>query len=201
MMKSINISTKITLLILLVSLVAVSAIGFFTYDFLLKANQEKNVTNLSVIAENKAGYLNSYFDKIVIGIKTIQSSDVIKNGAAATTAATVDPLMALMGGGGDEESTPAEETSSDPLKDFLIKQKEIYGFEHLLITSNTGTIVSSSEGKTGAFLDEDGLMFHEGQKGIYFSMVGHDTTGYKSFVVAPVEMTSGPHLLIAKINL
>ena len=76
MIKSINISTKITLLILLISLAAVTAIGFFTYDYIRKTHQDKFTTNLHVIADNRAGYLNSYFDKVVTAIKAIQQSSI-----------------------------------------------------------------------------------------------------------------------------
>jgi PAS domain S-box-containing protein len=201
MMKNINISTKITLLILLVSLVAVTAISFFTYDYILKTNQEKHITNLSVIADNKAGYFNSYFDKIVTSIKTIQESDDVKTLGSTTPAdesGGVD-LMAMMGGG----DTPADSTASsaDPLQDLLAKQKNIYGFDEIAVITHTGSIVKSSEGRTGNFLDPDGLTFHEGQKGIYFSIIQKDSSGYKSFVAAPISSETGPHLVIAKINL
>jgi PAS domain S-box-containing protein len=205
MMKNINISTKITLLILLVSLVAVTAISFFTYDYVLKANQEKHTTNLSVIADNKAGYLNSYFDKIVTAIKTIQESDAIKNigGTPSTTSddgGGVD-LLAMMDGGDESQPTDEPAPTADPAQQMLGKQKAIYGFDELAIITNTGTIVKSSEGRSGNFLDPDGLTFHEAQKGIYFSIIQKDSSGYRSYVAAPVTTAAGDHLVIAKINL
>ena len=205
-MKNINISTKITLLILLVSLVAVTAISFFTYDYVLKANQEKHTTNLSVIADNKAGYLNSYFDKIVTAIKTIQESDAIKNIGGTTTTDSADDgggvdLLALMGG--SDEPQPADDATAtaDPAQLLLTKQKSIYGFDELAIITHAGAIVKSSEGRSGNFLDPDGLTFHEAQKGIYFSIIQKDSTGYRSYVAAPVTTATGEHLVIAKINL
>src|SRR5690349_1748131 len=88
MIKGINISTKITLLIFLLSLVAITAVSFFTYDYLKKANQEKYITSLSVIADNRAAYLSSYLSSAVAATKLLQESDVIKSGGASPSVAT-----------------------------------------------------------------------------------------------------------------
>src|SRR5690348_4500673 len=106
MMKSINISTKITLLILAISLVAVAAISFFSFDYHLKANQEKFATNLGVIADNRAAYFNTYFERAGTAIKILQNSDRVKGGGAASAAPAADDMSALMGG------PPAPETES-----------------------------------------------------------------------------------------
>ena len=89
MMKSINISTKFTVLILAVSLVAVAAISFFSYDYHLKANQEKFATNLAVIADNQTAYFNSYFERAERTVQFLQNSDKLRSG--------------LAGGGGSSE--------------------------------------------------------------------------------------------------
>src|SRR5688572_25268421 len=78
MLKSINISTKFTILILVICLVAVAAISFFSYDYHLKANQEKFATNLAVIADNQMAYFNTYFERAERAIKFLQNSDRIK---------------------------------------------------------------------------------------------------------------------------
>lgn len=54
MIKNINVSTKITLLILAVALVAVAAISFFSYDYHVKTVREKHLTNLNALADNYA---------------------------------------------------------------------------------------------------------------------------------------------------
>lgn len=208
MMKSINISTKITLLIFLLSLVAVTAISFFTYDYLKKANQEKYTTTLSVIADNRAGYMSTYLDKAVTVIRTMQESDIIKSGGQATQAAPTEggDLMAMMGG--EESETTAEDTttettapaeSSNPLKEYLTKQKETYGFEQVFITSTQGGIVTSTESKTGNFFDPDGATFNEAQKDIYFSIIHPDSLD--CYAAAPITTPSGQQLLIIKLDL
>src|SRR5688500_140477 len=106
MMKGIQISTKITLLILFLSVIAVTAVSVFTYDHVIKINQEKFTTNLAVIADNRAAYFNNHFDKVVTSIKTLQESETLKGGPVAATA-PVDGGLDLMDMG-SEEST--EET-------------------------------------------------------------------------------------------
>src|SRR5690242_16629791 len=86
MIKSINVSTKITLLILAVSLVAVVAISFFSYDYHLKTNQEKYSTVLSVIADNRAAYFNTYFERAANAIQILQNSETLKNGGQSSAA-------------------------------------------------------------------------------------------------------------------
>src|SRR5688572_33269289 len=98
MMKSINISTKFTVLILAVSLVAVAAISFFSYDYHLKANQEKFATNLAVIADNQTAYFNTYFERAERAIQFLQNSDKLKSsGAAAGDGGGMDLMMPAIG--------------------------------------------------------------------------------------------------------
>jgi PAS domain S-box-containing protein len=222
MMKSINISTKITLLILLLSLVAVAAVSFFTYDYIRKTNQEKYITNLSVIADNRAGFFSTYLEKAVTKIQALQESEIIKSGGVATSpapAAEDGDLTALMApaeepqsaenteAAEDAEATETEETAttetsgSNPLNEYLTRQKGNFGFELIMITSPTGSIAASTDGKSGNFLDPDGALFNEAQKGIYFSTIRNDSLGYHSYVGAPVTTNAGNKLLIARINL
>jgi PAS domain S-box-containing protein len=206
MMKSINISTKITLLIFVLSLVAVSAISFFTYDYLKKANQEKYTTNLSVVADNRAGYLSSYLDKTVTAIRTMQEADAIKSGGTSPQTSPSpseegDP-MAMVTESEPVEGTVEEvvpEETDNPLQEYLSKQQENFGFERVLIITKQGNIVASSDGKSGNFFDPDGATFNEGQKGIYFSVIHPDSLD--AFVAAPVTTPSGDQLLIVKLDL
>jgi PAS domain S-box-containing protein len=200
MMKGIKISTKVTLLILFLSMVAAGAISFFTYDYVIKTNHEKFITNLTVIADNRASYFNNYFDKVASAIKIIQESETIKTGQkSSTTGSDEVDLMSMMGG---EEQAPAEETpAGDPLKEYLNMQKDAFGFEEILITSTTGSIVTSTSGKSGNMLDPDGITFELAQKDIYFSMIRHDSLGYHAYAGAPVTTPSGNQLVIVKLNL
>ncbi|HYC86651.1 MAG TPA: hypothetical protein VEB86_15570, partial [Chryseosolibacter sp.] len=209
MMKGIKISTKITLLIVLLGMVAVSAIGLFTYDLVIKARQEKFTTNLRVVAENRAAYLDHYLDKFVAGIKVLQESETLKTGgvdAAATP--QVIPVSDFATEGATETEGTSEETevvsdspAASPLEDYLKFQKGVYGFEEIFLTTPTGSIVASTNGKSGNLLDPDGISFDQGQKGIYMSMITPESGNFTTFFVAPVNSNSGMQLLLAKVKL
>lgn len=192
MIKNINISTKITLLIFVISLVAVSAISFFTFDFVQKTNREKFATTLNVVAENRAGFVSTYLEKVVFAVRTLQQSDVLTTGGESQ--APTDEFLLV------DQAAPAAEPAVSK-DDFLNEQISVYGFEEILITTPTGAILHSTKGRSGNFLDPDGATFAEAQKGIYFSIIRPDSTGFPSFVSAPIANASGDQLLIVKINL
>lgn len=204
MMKNINISTKITLLIFVLSLVAVTAISFFTYDYLRKANQEKYTTSLSVVTDNRAEFLNAHLNKAVVAIRTMQESEILMSGGATSSFAPAEgeDLMSMMDPGPGEEDTTIQSspgTSRTTLQDYLLKQKQNFGFEEILVTTTQGAIVASTSGKSGNFLDPDGATFNEAQKGIYFSIIHPDSLD--AYAAAPIQAASGVQLLIVKIDL
>jgi PAS domain S-box-containing protein len=204
MMKGIKISTKITLLILLLGIVAVGAISLFTYDRVVKSNQEKFTTSLNVIAENRAAFLDHYFDKAITSIGVIQQSDVLKSGGSSSTAPAVDEMLEVDQSNASEEpseetTTPASEGNS--LSDIIKKQKEVHGFEEIYLTSNTGYIVAATNGKTGNLLDPDGTTFENARRGIYLSMIVSDSAGFHGFVSSAVTINGQEQLIIAKLKL
>jgi PAS domain S-box-containing protein len=213
MIKGIKISTKITLLILLLAVIAVTAISLFTYDQVIKTNHDKFVTNLTVIADNRAAYYNHYFDKTVSSIRLLQESPILKNGASIQPIVSTgeEDLMELTS---NEESTetsdlsapteelaPTGEPQQTSVADYLRQQKELFGFEEIYITGKTGSIVAATNGKSGNLLDPDGITFDQAQKGIYFSMVKEDSLGFHTHAGAQLITLSGEQLLIIKINL
>lgn len=204
MMKGIKISTKITLLILLLGAVAVTAISLFTFDVVIKSNQEKFTTNLSVIAENKATFFSHYLDRAAMSLKTLQESERLKNPAAAGPA-PADDMTSIMsdveGDGSETEELAATTGSSDPLADALQTEKSIHGFEDIFITSTNGTIIASTNGKTGNFLDPDGLTFDRAQRGIYFSLIRQDSSGFHLYASAPLTSGEETRLIIARVSL
>jgi PAS domain S-box-containing protein len=182
MIKNINISTKVTILIIVIALIAVTAISLFTYDYNLKTNQEKFTNNLSVIADNKAEYLNTYFDKVESYIHLIQSSERLGSH-------TTDSALAAL---------PPVEVN---LNDFATQQKDIFEFDQVMITTPNGEILASTDPKktSGNLLDPDGHTFGQSQLGIYFSNL--DSTGNALYVGAPLETSRGKQLLIVRLNL
>lgn len=212
-MKSINISTKITILILVVSLVAVAAISFFSYDYHLKANQEKFATTLNVVADNRAAYFNSYFEKAAVAIRMLQGSDRIKGGdAAATAAAAPDAGMdALMGGPPATEEVSSDTilttgtTTDQSLSDYLAAQKELLGVDEIIITSATGAVQASTDPAVkGALVDPDGVTFDRAKANLYFSafLIDKKKNFYYTYAAGAVTDNAGAqHLIFIKLNL
>lgn len=195
MLKNIKISTKITFIILITSLVAVTAISFFTYDYNLKANQEKFTNNLHVIVESRAEYFNTYFEKVIAGIKHIQNAEVIKTGGTG--------MVSLVDLPEPDSTGMSIPSSTDPVKDFLTLQKEAFGFDQLYITSPTGSIsISTDPDKTsGNLVDPDGVLFQKGGNGIYAGPVVKENDEYITYLSAPLQTPSGNQILVAKLKL
>lgn len=206
MFKNIKITVKISVIILAVSLLAVLAISFFTYDYNLQTNKEKFLINLNVLADSRAEHFNSYFEKVITGIKAIQNSDAVKQGGSPA-AAINDFAMPLMQT--DDSSAgdlSVEEPATDPLLAYLIKQKEIFGFDQIMITSTVGNIIASTDPRQEAgrnLKDPDGSTFAAGQQRIYIGSVFKDSVdgNYITHIAAPLNTDSGSKLLIVKLNL
>ena len=201
--KRVNISTKITTLVLTISVLAVLAISFFTYEFNLQTNREKIISNLNVITENRASQVNTYFDKIDFELGLLQRASEITNVASDTGTTESDPFAAMFDMGGGETEAPAEESADagSPLEQYLATQKDNFKFEQIYVTSNTGAIKAStdSENKQGNFSDPDGTSFENGLKAIHYSSVFKDKDKYYMFALAPI--TGAGELLIVKLNL
>src|SRR6478609_5823313 len=98
MFRNIKISAKITGLVFLLTLIAVTAISFFTYTVNLQANQDKYANNLSVVADNRAGLLNTYIEKLTFTLGSLQNSEALKSNLASTGSPDASG-MDMMGGG------------------------------------------------------------------------------------------------------
>ena len=206
MMKSINISTKVTLLIMAVSLAAIAAISFFSYDYHRKNTQDKYAATLGVIADNRAAYFNTFFERASIAIQVLQNSNEIKSAGSGTPQSGGADLMALMGpppGAGDTVLTSA--STDQALASVLTRQKYLLGVEDITVTSTTGAIVASTDpAATGNFIDPDGVTFDRAKNGIYFSSVLRDKKAkyYFTYAAGAIKDTAGvKQLVIVKLNL
>ena len=209
MMKSINISTKFTVLILAVSLVAVAAISFFSYDYHLRANQEKFATNLSVIADNQTAYFNSYFERAERTVQFLQNSEKLRSslgsGGGSSSEGGADLLMAPIG----QEITAPSDSASGPqelsLADYLNEIKSTLHVSDITITSGTGAVsVSTDPNVKGNFIDPDGVTFDRAKSGIYFSRIQRDKTkkNYLTHVSGVVnDNNGGQHVILVKLDL
>ncbi len=210
MMKSINISTKIAILILSISLVAVAAISFFSYDYHLKSNRDKFTTTLTVIADNRALYFNTYFEKNAHALELLQQDEKLRpaSGSSAPADGGGFDMMAMTGEApSDSEADTVLNSSSSngSLSDYLNEQKDILGVSDILLTSTTGTVVASTDPSIkGSFIDPDLATFSNAQKGVYFSSILRDKKKkkYYVYVAGTVNDTSAQkQLIIIKLDL
>jgi len=72
MLKGIKVSTKITILVMAIALVAVFAIGFFTFEYNQKATRDKWMYSLAAIAQARTEYLTTFFAAKENELKTLQ---------------------------------------------------------------------------------------------------------------------------------
>lgn len=188
MFRNIKISAKITGLVLILAIVTVAAISFFTYQVNREAAEEKLINTLSVVADNRAELLNTRLNGIYTSLELLQQTNSVNNALGAAEVETASPA--------EDDST----ASVDPATGALNNLKAAYGFDQLLITDSKGVVAASTDPsfkKGNNFPDPDGFFFGGASQGIYFSTVKKEGDKYSVFAGAPAE----GKLLIAKINL
>jgi hypothetical protein len=176
MMKRINISTKFSVLILAVSLTAVSAISFFSYDYHIKTNQEKFATNLAVIADNQTAYFNTYFEKAERALQYLQNSEMLRAKLASGAGGGMDLMMAPIGGAMSAEGDSSDvEAQDNSLEGYLSQQKLTLEVSDITLTSGTGAVTATTDALVkGNIIDPDGVSFDRAKSGVYFSPVQRD---------------------------
>ncbi len=194
MINGIKIHTKVRILILLLSIVAI-ALSCFTYDHIKKTNKEKRISILRADADKKTAYMNAYFDQAVNAIRLIQGMVILRRkiddqnkGLSASTITQNEEII-------DKDQSMLQ------VANLIRLQEAIFGFEHILIISPEGSIKVSTLGLSGNFTDPDGVTFKKSQKGIYVSLVQQDNIGYHTYVGGPVKTHQGTQLLLIKLNL
>ena len=207
MMKRINISTKFTVLILAVSLIAVGAISFFSYDYHLKTNEQKFATNLAVIADNQTAYFNTFFENAERSLKYLQNSETLK--AKLATAGGGGGLDLMMPPIGDEMASVSDstesETKDESLEGFLSEVRSTLDIAEVTITSTTGSVIATTDPIVkGNVIDPDGVAFDRARTGIYFSPIYRDKSkkGYYTYAIGAInDISGGQHLIHLKLDL
>jgi PAS domain S-box-containing protein len=217
MIKNINVSTKITLLILAIALVAVTAISFFSYDYHLRTIREKNLASLNAVADNYANYFNTFFNRGTVAVQLIQEAEILKNKPNASSAAAADDFIAAAFADPTAGADPAAENldtaseptlestdSGNPLNDYLVKQKSILGVDEIILTSPTGSVIAASDPSIkGNFMDPDGV-FTKAKTGIYYTNIYRDkkTKNYHMFVTgSTIDGENNPVIILVKLDL
>jgi PAS domain S-box-containing protein len=204
MLRNIKIRTKFTLAILAISLVAVAAIGFFTYDYNLRANREKYKTSLNAIADSRAAYFSAFFERAEAGLRIIRDADELAGKAPLEETDDID-LMALFTQVSDDSEADTTETDSSEggINSYLQKQKVTFGFDQLYVTTSSGSILSSTDPglNSGNFVAPDGGLLLRGKQEIYFGSVVREGNRFVTYAAAPITSSLNGDVLIAKIDL
>jgi PAS domain S-box-containing protein len=173
MWKKIRITTKISLIIIVITLAGTAGIGFFCFSYLQKAHRDKYLYSLSALARLRAEQVELFFENEKKHIEKILYY--------------LDPSSAGMEG---QSLTTAMEMVAGP-----------YHKGALLINPSgqvlESTDLSFTEGST--FTDPDGSSFKPALQGVHFSSVFKDEEGYFLYALAPHG--SGTQLLAVKISL
>src|SRR5215203_4692527 len=85
MIKNINVSTKITILILAITLIAVASISFFSYDFHRKSAISNNTGFLTSVANNYASYFSTYFERAGTALEILKNAPAIVSNTSGAT--------------------------------------------------------------------------------------------------------------------
>jgi PAS domain S-box-containing protein len=207
MIKNINVSTKITLLILAIALVAVIAISFFSYDYHVKSLQQKHQANLSAIADNYASYFNNYFERGGLAVKVLQSSDVLTQAAQPASSPASDPMMGMdmpmdIGPPPDAAPGPTSSEGGSSVATFLAKQKETLGVDDIIITNTAGSVIETTNpALSGKFVKIDKVP-SAGE--IHITQIQRDkyTKLYSAYAAGLIADTAGnSKVVLVKLNL
>ncbi|MFM7855022.1 MAG: GAF domain-containing protein, partial [Flammeovirgaceae bacterium] len=159
MLQRFKISTKITGLTIAIALVAILAMGFFTYHINVEAAKEKFNATISTIADNKAGNVNNYFDYIATTVNFFQQSEIISNYL---------------------------QNSPDSLSKFLKQVKETYPIQEIFITDTKGAIKATTNSQTN-FHDPDGTFMDKASSGLHYSTIKKADDNYMLYAGAPLH--------------
>lgn len=222
MFKNIKISTKITGLVVAMALITVLAVSFFTYDYNLKARQEKYGANLGVIADSRALNIEYFFNHQSAALSQIAELSSLKT--------ALDDIKNDDDGGFFFSMSDDEEEESDELNDeetedededeellfedepaldniggIISKLKNEYKFADIVILNSKGIISASTNPgwkKGQNFNDPDGTTLSESKKGIHFSNVLKENKDYLLYAGVPVRSASNEtYTFLAKIKL
>ncbi len=203
MFRNINISTKIGVLVLLLTGLAVVTISFFTQDFHRKNVYDKYAATLEALTDSRAAYVNVQTERIIQALIILQESDALKNQSTSSApfGGGMDEMDMFGGGDGSSDTTSTSSAVSDPVLDLLTKQKDLFGFESITLTTASGSIVKSTDGKSGNFPDPDGATFDRAKNNIYFSAVLKDEVGYTGYAAAALSTGTDTQLIIIRYTL
>jgi PAS domain S-box-containing protein len=194
MFKNIKIGSKITSLTLLVVLLTVVAVSFIAYKFSEKSIEGRYLESLNAVADLKVEQIDTYFKQAKINADLISELPVVKSQLYQVRekfASKSDSLGDLY----EELWTP-----------YLSAIKNKNRIQNIYITNTSGQVVYSTDSKIpfGRFIsDPDGNTLSESRAGYYFSNIYWDGPKMMLTLGAPLfdrsNVLSG--LLLLQLNM
>lgn len=201
MFKNINISGKITGLVIGVVLLTVLTISFIAYHFSKNAIEDRYFESINILAELKKDKLQDYFSKIAADANAVNRLQAIKSGIAGTGQKSLEGMdmeedeLDLFAEDLFAEEVFAEEEEETEAVDYeaaLHLFQDDKNIQHIYLTDLKGKILYSnnvenenfSEGKVFPYLN--GRIISEGKKGIYFSDFIKAGDSTLAFASAPI---------------
>jgi PAS domain S-box-containing protein len=207
MIKNINVSTKITVLILGITLIAVGSISFFSYDYHRKTIQEKNITTLTSVADNYAAYFSNYFDRAATAVQILKNAPAITSNSSGGSSPAAADIFAVSMDAPSAGETNSDSTSAEPtgatLLDFLNEQKSILRVDDIILTSNSGSVIASTDPRiTGTFMHEQ-VTVNKARTGIHFPTVSREKDKrYYSYVAGmTTDANKNEVVIMVRMNL
>jgi PAS domain S-box-containing protein len=207
MIKNINVSTKITVLILGITLIAVGSISFFSYDYHRKTIQEKNITTLTSVADNYAAYFSNYFDRAATAVQILKNAPAITSNSSGGSSPAAADIFAVSMDAPSAGETNSDSTSAEPtgatLLNFLNEQKSILRVDDIILTSNSGSVIASTDPRiTGTFMHEQ-VTVNKARTGIHFPTVSREKDKrYYSYVAGmTTDANKNEVVIMVRMNL
>lgn len=197
-----TVRTKITALVVILSAVAVIAVGVFTYQINVAAEREKMAANLNIIADGRTELLETRIEKLLVdlraaknapGLSELLSGDTLSNGAGGFD------LFDMMGAASEGDSTAAQEVEPDTSQQQLGEVRDTYSFVSVTLTDAEGQVVKSTDAKLrdgSNFPDPDGQFIDRASSAEHFGPVKLEDGKYYMFMGAPVN----GHIFIAQVD-
>ena len=214
MFKKLSISTKITALVAAVVILAVAAISFLSYNLTTGSVIGRYEQSLNVVAENRAGKIESYFDHIKANLNLFTNTKILKEGAQTATAP--EPLVEMgaddsgfgdsapddsgfgdtesmdMGFGMPDMAGPA--TVDYDVDGFLQTIKSNFSYD-VVITKGDGVVKYATNSKVtkDSNFGIDGQTLSKSASGIHFSNIvkNKESGQYMMYAGAPINHPSG----------
>ena len=202
MLKKINIGSKITVLVLMLTLMAVVAISTITYQVTKQVLENQYAEKIQSANDYKKSKIEGYFQRITAELSLLDTrqEEILESDEGLTSELPSSDIMDL--GTLEEVIEPTLLIETDQIKGILSREPSIATIAlvslqgDILFTSNNSN-VNQQPGAT--FYDPDGQTIEKSKEGNYTSRIFKEENQY--FTLLGQRTSNEDQLAIAKINI